>query len=99
MQHEESANSKTSIEPTQVAHPWRATARTATVATVALLPLLPEIARAANIETIPAVASTLVIVAALQRVLTLPGVEAWMNRYLSWLSAEPYQGTHRKEDQ
>lgn len=99
MQHEESANSTPSNEPTQVAHPWRATARTAAVATVALLPLLPEIAEAANIETIPAVASTLAIATALQRVLTLPGVEAWMNRYLSWLSAEPYQGTHRKEDQ
>ena len=99
MQHDESANSTTSIEPTQVNHPWRATARTAAVATIGLLPLLPDIAHAADIETVPAVASTLLVVAALQRVLALPQVEAWLKKNFSWLSAEPkYQGQHRKED-
>lgn len=74
--------------PTQVQHPWRATIRATLTAGLALIPLLPEIARAAGIDTIPTVASVLAVVAAIQRVLTLPSVDAWMTKYLH-LGAEP----------
>ncbi|QFG13036.1 hypothetical protein PBI_SCHIEBS_7 [Gordonia phage Schiebs] len=56
------------------------------MAALGLLPLLPDIARAANIETIPAVAATLAVVAAVNRVLTLPAVDAWLDRHLPALS-------------
>lgn len=74
--------------PTQVTHPWRATARATLTAAVALLPLLPEIARAAGVDTIPAIASVLAVVAAIQRVITLPAVNAWLTTYTN-LGAEP----------
>ena len=74
--------------PTQIAHPWRATLRTLATAALALLPLLPEIARAADIDTVPAVASVLTIAAAIQRVITLPIVDAWLTKYLN-LGSQP----------
>ncbi|MFW9221539.1 hypothetical protein [Corynebacterium striatum] len=74
--------------PTQVQHPWRSTVRATLTATLALIPLLPEIARAAGIETIPAVASVLAVVAAIQRVITLPAVDSWLTKYLH-LGAKP----------
>lgn len=65
---------------------------------VSLLPLLPEIARAAGIETIPAVAATLTITAAIQRVIAIPSVDSWLRLHTRWLSAEPYEGKHRKDE-
>lgn len=85
--------------PSQVKHPWRAVLRTVTTATLALLPLLPSIADAADIDEIPAVARFLAMTIMIQRVLTLPGVEKWLQRYAPWLAAEGYEGQHRKEDQ
>lgn len=80
--------------PTQVSFPWRATVRSVAVAGLALLPLLHDVAQAADIDTIPAVASTLAIVAAVQRVISLPAVDDWLTRYLG-LGAE--SRTTRKE--
>lgn len=74
--------------PTQVQHPWRATLRTAVTAGIALIPLLPDIANAAGISMIPTVASVLAVAAALQRVITLPAVDAWLTTYLH-LGATP----------
>lgn len=94
--------------PAVVAHPWRATLRTVIVAALGLLPLLPDIARAAGIETIPAVAATLTVVAAIQRVVSTPGVERWLRDTTSALSSVPagqpqadaldHVGRHRKEN-
>lgn len=80
--------------PTQVQHPWRSTARATLTAALALIPLLPEIARAAGIDTIPAVASVLTVVAAIQRVITLPAVDSWMTQYLH-LGAKPKDKDYR----
>lgn len=68
--------------------PWKATARTVVAAGLALLPALPEIADAADIDTIPVVASVLAITAAVTRVLALPAVDKWLDRYLPGLSAD-----------
>lgn len=88
-------------EPTVVRHPWRATLRTVLVAAAGLLPLIPDMAQAAHIDTLPAVAAALVVVAAIQRVLAVPGVEHWLKRHvLRWLAAEPdpeTTGRHRKD--
>lgn len=84
--------------PTQVRKPWRATFRTSLTAFVALIPLIPQIAEAANIDEIPAVASVVGLAAAISRVLALNGVEAWLDKYIPILAAEPYEGKHRKDN-
>lgn len=67
--------------PTQVARPWRATARVVAVTAIALLPALPELAAAANIDAVPTVIALLTIAAAVQRVLTVPAVDRVLARY------------------
>lgn len=69
--------------PTQVRYPWRSVIRSVAVATIALLPVLPEIAKVAGIETVPLVASTLGIVAVLQRIITIPEVDTWLTTTLN----------------
>ena len=87
--------------PSQVRRPWRTTVRTVIAAGVGLMPLLPDIARELDVATVPVVASTLTIVAALTRIFAIPEVDAWMDRYFPWLSADPqeqdgYIGKHRQ---
>lgn len=74
--------------PTQARHPWRATARTVIAALIALLPVLPEIANTLEISTIPTVASILGIAALVTRVLAIPEVDKWIDRYAPALSAD-----------
>ena len=69
--------------PTQVRYPWRSVIRSVAVATIALLPVLPEIAKVAGVETVPLVASTLGIVAVLQRIITIPEVDKWLTSTLN----------------
>lgn len=69
--------------PTQIRYPWRSVLRSVAVATVALLPVLPEIAKVVGVETIPLVASTLGIVAVLQRIITIPEVDKWLTTTLN----------------
>lgn len=83
--------------PTQVTHPWRATARSVLTAAIALIPLLPDIARAAGVDTVPTVASVLVVVAAIQRVITIPAVNAWLTTY-THLGAEPKGKINESKD-
>lgn len=69
--------------PTQIRYPWRSVLRSVAVATVALLPVLPEIAKVAGVETVPLVASTLGIMAVLQRIITIPEVDRWLTTTLN----------------
>lgn len=69
--------------PTQIRYPWRSVIRSVAVATIALLPVLPEIAKVAGIETVPLVASTLGVVAVLQRIITIPEVDKWLTSTLN----------------
>lgn len=69
--------------PTQIRYPWRSMLRSVAVATIALLPVLPEIAKAAGVETVPLVVSTLGIVAVLQRIITIPEVDKWLTSTLN----------------
>jgi hypothetical protein len=75
--------------PTQTRHPWRATARTVFAGLVGGLTLLPEVAAEAHIGTVPTVAQVLVVTGAVTRVLAMPSVNEWLNRYLPWLAASP----------
>lgn len=74
--------------PTQARHPWRATVRTTIAALIALLPALPEIAQTLHISTIPLVASILSITALVTRVLAIPEVDKWVDKYAPSLSAD-----------
>lgn len=69
--------------PTQIRYPWRSVLRSVAVATIALLPVLPEIAKVAGVETVPLVASTLGIIATLQRIITIPEVDKWLTTTLN----------------
>lgn len=69
--------------PTQIRYPWRSVIRSVAITTIALLPVLPEIAKVAGVETVPLVASTLGIVAVLQRIITIPEVDKWLTSTLN----------------
>lgn len=75
------------LPPTQVRHPWRATARTVAAVAVALLPALPSIASAAGVSTVPIVIGILGVAATVTRVLAMPAVEAVLRQYAPWLAA------------
>lgn len=55
---------------------------------IALLPVLPDIANTLEISTVPTVASILGIAALVTRVLAIPEVDKWVDRYLPALSAD-----------
>ncbi|WP_378734909.1 hypothetical protein [Nocardia brasiliensis] len=73
--------------PTQIAHPWQATARTVFAVLVALASLLPVVAVAGGIDTVPAVAQVIAVCGAVTRVLALPGVDEFLSRFLPFLAA------------
>lgn len=75
---------------TQVRKPWRATVRTAVQVAVGLAPMLPAIVDAAGVDdTAAPVAGALAISAGVARVMALPGVEAFLQRFVPWLAASP----------
>lgn len=74
---------------TQTRHPWRATLRTAFALLVAGLSLLPEVLAAADLDGTVIGAQTLVVTAAVTRVLALPAVDTFLARWVPWLAAEP----------
>ncbi|MFF0467576.1 hypothetical protein ACFYPX_09155 [Micromonospora zamorensis] len=74
---------------TQTRHPWRATARTVFAATVALLSLLPTVAIAGGVDDVPLIAQAVAVAAGVTRVLALPGVEDFLQRFLPFLAAAP----------
>jgi hypothetical protein len=78
-------------EPTQVARPWRSTVRTVFVMMLALLSLLPIVVVTGGIGAVHGVSQVLTVAAALQRVLVLPQVEDFLERFVftSWLAAAP----------
>jgi hypothetical protein len=77
--------------PTQVQHPWRATARTVFAGLVALASLLPYVIAGAHIPAEGVVAQVLAVAGGVTRVMALPGVQALIAEYVPWLSATPRQ--------
>lgn len=74
-------------EPTQVRHPWRATARTVFAAVVTALPIVPVVVHELGVESVPWVAGALVVIGGVTRVLAMPGVNDWLRQYVPWLAA------------
>lgn len=75
---------------TQTEHPWRATVRTIFQAVIALASMWALIVQALGLD--PGwqwVSASLVVAAAITRVMALPAVEAFLRRYVPWLAAEP----------
>lgn len=88
--------------PTQVKRPWRAVARTLFQAVVMLAVIAPAIYTAAT-KRDPAAATGfaatgLMIAGAITRVMALPGVEAFLRRFLPFLAASPAPDEHPQED-
>ncbi|MFC9433970.1 hypothetical protein [Nocardia sp. NPDC057030] len=73
--------------PTQITHPWQATARTVFAVLVALASLIPVVAVAGGIDTVPAVAQLIAVCGAVTRILALPSVEEFLSQFLPFLSA------------
>lgn len=85
------------VTPTQVRRPWKSTARTLFQAFVGLCVLAPLLVQTAglNVEQLPWLATVLVVAGAITRVMALPGVESWLQKYLRFLAAAP---APRQED-
>lgn len=72
--------------PTQVQHPWRSTVRTAVQVVVALATLIPYVVAEARIPVEGMVAQVVGVSAGLARVMALPGVSAFLERFAPWLA-------------
>lgn len=77
------------MQPTQTRYPWRATARTIAAALVAALVIAPQIIVEAGLSDTAYGAQALAVIGAVTRILAIPGVDAWLRRYVPWLAAEP----------
>lgn len=82
-------------EPTQVKRPWRTTARTVFQGLVGAAAIAAPVYEAATHHD-PATAggwaaTGLAISAGVTRVMALPGVNSWLERFVPWLAAEPRQ--------
>lgn len=85
--------------PTQIKHPSRATLRTAFAALVGLCALMPIITAQLGLDAdkLPWLAVPLAIAAAVTRILAIPAVEDFLQRFLPWLSAVPSDQDQRDE--
>ena len=82
-----------STQPTQVKRPWRATARTVFQGVIGAAAMAAPVYEAAT-HNDPAAAGGyaalgLGICAGVTRVMALPGVNGWLERFLPFLAAEP----------
>lgn len=80
-----------SVPPTQVQYPWRATVRTAVQVALAAATLIPYVVTNADIPATGWVAQVVAVSAGIARVMALPGVVAFLERYAPWLA--PTGGT------
>jgi hypothetical protein len=77
----------TTPAPSQVRHPWRATARTVIALLVALLPVLPEVLGGLHFDATAFGAQTIAVAAGITRVMALPIVNDLLTSL--GLGAEP----------
>ena len=78
------------VAPTQSRYPWRAVARTIFAVIPAFAVLWPSIVAASGAsETLPGVALSLAVAGAITRVLAVPGVNDFLEKYLPFLAATP----------
>lgn len=76
------------LEPTQSAYPWHAVVRTVFQAIVGFAAAWALIVEAMGVDqTVPWVAGSLTVTAAITRVMALPSVNDWLARFLPFLAA------------
>jgi hypothetical protein len=76
--------------PTQVRRPWRATARTVFAAIVGLAAMWGLLVEAAGLDADGRwVAASVAVMGGVTRVMAVPQVNEWLQRFLPWLAAEP----------
>lgn len=75
-----------SEQPTQVRHPNRAAIRTAFQAAVALATLIPYVVAEGHIPIAGGAAQVVAVAAGVTRVMALPGVADWLQRFVPWLA-------------
>ncbi|MSS84957.1 hypothetical protein FYJ24_09315 [Actinomycetaceae bacterium WB03_NA08] len=74
---------------TQAAYPWHTVARTIFQAVIGFAAAWALIVEAAGVDqTIPWVATSLAITAAITRIMALPQVNEWLSRFIPWLAPE-----------
>jgi Na+/H+ antiporter NhaB len=76
-------------EPTQVKHPTRATFRTIVQGLIALAAVLPLIFATAGVPPVGIAAILIGIAGAITRVMAVPAVEDFLEKYLPFLAAKP----------
>jgi hypothetical protein len=76
-------------EPTQVRHPNRATFRTVFQGVVALAAILPLVLTTAGIPVVGWAAILVAVSGAITRVMAMPGVESFLEKYIPGLAAKP----------
>lgn len=78
------------IPPTQVQRPWQTTARTIFQALVGLCVLFPILVAQAGLdpETLPWLAIPLAVAATVARIMAIPAVNQFLERFLPFLAAE-----------
>lgn len=83
--------SKHKAVTTQSQHPWRATIRTVLAVIIAVAAMAPVVYTAATMQSpelaTGAAAAALTIAAAITRIMALPVVEAFLQRFVPWLAA------------
>ena len=76
--------------PTQVRRPWRATARTIFQAVIGFAAMWAVIVETLGLNAEwQWVSASLVVTAAITRIMAIPQVEAWLQHFLPFLAAEP----------
>lgn len=83
------------MQPTQTRRPWRTTLRTVFQALVGLAALAPLVAAGVeeatgyDVDGVRFVVVALAACAAVTRVMAIPRVDAWLQRFLPFLAADP----------
>jgi hypothetical protein len=73
-------------QPTQVRHPWRSTFRTVFQLAVALASLLPYVFAGVDVPVGGALAQVLAVAATITRVMAMPEVSTFLERFVPWLA-------------
>lgn len=75
---------------TQTEYPWHAVVRTLFQAVVGFAAMWGVIVEALGVdETLPWVVASLAVTGAITRVMAIPAVNTWLERFVPWLAAAP----------
>lgn len=76
-------------EFTQEEHPWQAVTRTIFEVAVGFIPVWVAVVAILGIESVPWVASSLVLTGAVTRIMAEPVVNEFLTRWVPWLAPAP----------